>query len=163
MCFVDNTNPAAGVSKQLSPKLYLDLFQVLGKSKNLEIMSLRTGSIHTVHKSQIRKININEFILEWSAENYIKEIVNLARFTKLGSQDFNKPLFNFDNEIDSIGNNDDILPVDNNEERLMDKKIMNKLIDESGDWKDKPPDLPDLFIPRTPEMNRKPNRKPDSL
>jgi len=56
--FLDNTNPAAGVSKQLSPKLYLDLFQVLGKaskSKNLEIMSLRTGSIHTVHKSQIRK------------------------------------------------------------------------------------------------------------
>ena len=33
----------------------------------------------------------------------------------------------------------------NNEERLMDKKIMDKLIDKSGDWKDKPPDLPDLI------------------
>ncbi len=31
---------------------------------------------------------------------------------------------------------------------------MDKLIDNSGDWKDKPPDSPDLIIPRTPEIEQ---------
>ena len=58
-------------------------------------------------------------------------------------------MFNFDKEIDPGKNNDDLIPVDNDEERLMDK-----LIDNSGDWKDKPPDSPDLIIPRTTEIEQ---------
>ena len=92
-----------------------------------------------MHKSQIRKLHINEFISEWKAENYTKQIVNLARFTKPGSQDFNKPLFNFDHEIESAENNDDTVPNDSSEQRLLDQMNMDKLIDKSGEWKDKPP------------------------
>ena len=31
---------------------------------------------------------------------------------------------------------------------------MDKLIDKSGDWKGKPPDLPNLNIPRNPEIEQ---------
>ena len=175
--FIDNTNPAIGVSKQLSPKLYLELFQVLNKaskSKNYEIISLRTGLKHTVHKSQIRKININEFISEWKAENYIKKIVNLARFTKPASENnWNKPLFNFEDitettpivEIDpnltGIQKNieteieTEIEPeieteIETEIEPEIEMEIETERNEHSG-WKDKPPDLPNIDSLRKPE------------
>ena len=82
----------------------------------------------------------------------------MARFTKPGSQNFNKPLFNFDNELEPVENINDTMTNINNEKRLTDKKIMDKLIDKSGDWKDKPPDLSNLNIPRNPEIEQETGR-----
>jgi len=151
--FIDNTNPALGVTKQLSPKTYLELFQVLqkaSKSKNYEIISLRTGLIHTVHKTQIRKIKINEFISEWKAENYIKKIVNLARFTKPGTNNWNDPLFNFEDHENTKTGNDTIDPDITGTEKIMETPTESNT-ENTSSWKEKPPDLPNIFIPRTPE------------
>jgi len=147
--FVDNTNPPVGVSTQLSPKLYLELFQVLrkaSKAKNLEIISLRTGLIHTVHKTQIRKIKINEFISEWKAENYIKKIVNLARFTKPGQNNWNEPLFHFEKDDKSEPDLDQTNPNITEIRKLMERDIENE--EKENNFKEKPPDI---LSPRSTE------------
>ena len=76
----------------------------------------------------------------------------MARFTKPGPQNFNKPLFNFDNELEPVENNNDTMTNINNRKRLTDKKNTDKLHDNSGVWKDKPPDFSNLNIPRKPEI-----------
>jgi len=109
------------------------------KAKNLEIISLRTGLIHTVHKTQIRKIKINEFISEWKAENYIKKIVNLARFTKPGQNNWNEPLFHFEKDDKSEPDLDQTNPNITEIRKLMERDIENE--EKENNFKEKPPDI----------------------
>ena len=97
--FLDETVQAPGLLKVFRPNGYLSLFQVIKKNKlasTLEIQSLRTGQIHSTDLRKIRKLNINEFISELSAQKYFRNLPDFSKFTKKGDLETDSPLFDCD-------------------------------------------------------------------
>ena len=93
--FLNETTQPTGVSSAFQPNGYLNIFQVLRKfkpSSTIEILNLRTGTIHTTDLKKVRKIQINEFVSELTADQYFRNLPDFSKFSKPGILEINEPL-----------------------------------------------------------------------